>query len=345
MASNFVNLFNQINMLMNSGVRLNAGTHQNKVANNMQSSVFTANVQGTQGASILPQINLTPNNQVNQNLMNQQLQESILQTQEALKEFSQEDKSALIKSMLDLPDDLSELLKNLTNKKESLTNAEFMKLLSMINVNGKEAAAKLSKLMVFLGANNIKGAEKLQEVYSIVNALASGSAQNASQLMKNVILLYLPWLPIGEGNNFEVGFNKKADNSKDSSSEKDGEEKDSDSDSIAVFIQTVNFSNVKVTLYLEVRQNISLHVECVENFPKEQLQEMIKGDAQKLNVRADMSFSKTANKSTEKNEDTDFSVNVSKFINPYLMLMAQSVIKAVIEIDKHTTLIEKRKAG
>ena len=53
--------------------------------------------------------------------------------------------------MLDLPDDMSQLLKLLSNKNQNLTNAEFMKLLSMLNVNGKEAAAKLSKLMVFWG--------------------------------------------------------------------------------------------------------------------------------------------------------------------------------------------------
>ena len=72
---------------------------------------------------------------------------------------------------------------------------------------------------------------------------------------------------------------------------------------------------------------------------------MVMGDAAKLNLSTEMSFANTGNKSTEKNEQADFSVNVSKFINPFLMLMAQAVITAVISIDKHTTLIEKRQAG
>ena len=266
-----------------------------------------------------------------------------MQTQEALKEFTQEDKSAFIKNMLDLPEDMSQLLKMLANKDKNLTNTEFMKLLSMLNVNGKDAAAKLSKLMVFLGANNIKGAEKLQEVYSIVNALASGATQSASQLMKNVILLYLPWLPIGENNNFEIGLNETVKEKGKNGDNDDGDT--AESDSIAIFIQTVNYSNVKVNLYKGEGNQINMFVDCVESFPKDQLQQMIKGDSTRLNVNTEMSFSKTGNKSAEKNKEADFSVNVSKFINPYLMLMAQAVITAVISIDKHTSLIEKRQAG
>ena len=346
MSSNFVNLFNQITTLVNNTANYAAQARQQNVAgqlsifiNNVHSSVAARN---TQPAQPLPQANIA-NQQVQQNqILNQQIQESILQTQEALKEFSQADKSALIKNMLNMPEDLSQLLKLISNKNENLTNAEFMKLLSMLNVNGKEAAAKLSKLMVFLGANNIKGAEKLQEVYSIINALSSGATQNASQLMKNIILLYLPWLPIGENNNFEIGL-KKTESGKESGAQDSDSEENQESDSISIFIQTVNFSNVKVTLYMEQRQNISMFVECIDEFPKAQLQEMIKGDSQKLNVMTNMNFAKTTNKNIEKNEDTDFSVNVSKFINPYLMLMAQAVIKAVIDIDKHTTLIDKRR--
>ena len=214
-----------------------------------------------------------------------------------------------------------------------------MKILSELNVNGKDAMAKLSKLLVIFGQNNLKGAEKLQEIYTIMNAFTAGSAQNASQLMKNIILLYLPWLPIGESNNFDLGL-------RETPSKGDGDDEDnSESDSIIVFIQTVNYSNVKVTIYKEQRQDVKMFVECVPSFPKDELQQMVQGDAQKLNVHAQVDFAATTNKNQTKNEEQDFNVNVSKFINPYLMLMAQAVIKAVIEIDKHTSLIEKRKAN
>ena len=167
MSSNFVNLFNQVTTLMmasNVGRMNHAG--QNRGGNVInQLSVFMGTVQSSMAAQNTHNMAQMPQIQQNE-IMNQQLQESILQTQEALKEFTQADKSAFIKSMLDMPEDLGQLLKLLSNKTENLTNAEFMKLLSMINANGKEAAQKLSKLMVFLGANNIKGAEKLQEVYS-----------------------------------------------------------------------------------------------------------------------------------------------------------------------------------
>lgn len=338
MSSNFVNLFNQITMLVNTSVRFNP--NQNGGARNLNSaSIFMAQGSVNVQNNILPQVELTNANQVQQNrLINQQLQESILQTQEALKEFTQADKSALIKNMLDLPDDLTQLLKNLVNKNETLTNSEFLKLLSMLNVNGKEAAAKLSKLMVFLGANNIKGAEKLQEVYSIVNALASGATQNASQLMKNIILLYLPWLPIGENNNFEIGLNEPE--KKGNSSDEDGDT--AASDSICIFIQTVNFSNIKVTLFKGSGNQINMFIDCVEFFPKEKLNELIKGESARLSVDTQMSFVPTKSSAIQKNNDTDFSVNVSSSISPQLMIMAQAVIKAVISIDKSTSLVDKR---
>ena len=346
MTNNFVNLFNNLTALVASTRTTNMQNARQGMTN--QLSVFMANIQGggnIQNASPLPQVNLQNAQQIQQNeAINQQLQESILQTQEALKEFTQADKSALVKGMLNMPEDLSELLKLMSNKNENLTNAEFMKMLSMINVNGKEAAAKLSKLLVILGANNIKGAEKLQEVYSIINAFSAGSAQNASQLMKNIILLYLPWLPIGENNNFEIGFKENV-KEKNGADGKSGDEEDSDSDSLSIFIQTVNFGNVKVTLYMGAGNTVNMFVDCVENFPKEQLQEMVKGDSANLNLQTDISFAHTNVKNVEKNEEADFSVNVSKFINPFLMLMAHAIIKAVIDIDKHTSLIEKRRAG
>ena len=344
MARNFVNLFNQITMLVGNTPRLNQTLNN---INNSNTSIFTNGAQAgssVSGGKILPQFNLQNDPQIKPHtLINQELQESLLQTQAALKELTQEDKSALIKNMLNLPEDMGQLLKLLANKNQNLTNVEFMKLLSMLNVNGKDAAAKLSKLMVFLGANNIKGAEKLQEIYSIVNAMSSGAAQNASQLVKNIILLYLPWLPIGESNNFEIGFKETVE---EKSNNKGSDDEDSaESDAIAIFIQTVNFGNVKVNLYKGTGNQINMFVDCVENFPKDKLMQMIKGDSAKLNVNTEMNFTNTGVKSAEKNTEADFSVNVSKFINPYLMLLAQAVITAVISIDKHTSLIEKRQAG
>ena len=269
MASNFINLFNQITSLVNTTAKINVG--RNAINNNYtNTSIFTNGAQAgstVNGGRVLPQFNLENNPQIQKNqVISQELQESLLRTQEALKEFTQADKSAFIKNMLDLPDDMAQLLKMLSNKNQNLTNSEFMKLLSMLNVNGKDAAAKLSKLMVFLGANNIKGAEKLQEVYSIVNALASGATQNASQLMKNIILLYLPWLPIGEGNNFEIGFSEKVDEK--GAKDEDSDSDSADSDSIAIFIQTVNYSNVKVNLYKGAGNRVNMFVDCVESFPK-----------------------------------------------------------------------------
>ena len=345
MARNFVNLFNQINMLVGNMPKISR-TPNNINGSISNTSIFTNGTQAGNNVNngrILPQFNLQDPQIQPHNIINQQLQESLLQTQAALKELTQEDKSALIKNMLDLPEDMSNLLKMLSNKNKNLTNAEFMKLLSMLNVNGKEAAAKLSKLIVFLGTNNIKGAEKLQEIYSIVNAMASGATQNASQLVKNIILLYLPWLPIGESNNFEIGFKETSEGKETKESDSDGDS--AESDAISIFIQTVNFGNVKVNLYKGSGNQINMFVDCIESFPKEKLTEIIKGDSTRLNVNTEMSYSNTGIKSAEKNTEADFSVNVSKLINPYLLLMAQAVITAVISIDKHTSLIEKRKAG
>ena len=345
MARNFINLFNQITMLVGNTPRFTQ--NQNNINNFANTSIFTNGAQAgssVSGGKILPQFNLQDPQIQPHNIINQQLQESLLQTQAALKELTQEDKSAFIKSMLNLPDDMSQLLKLLVNKNQNLTNAEFMKLLSMLNVNGKDAATKLSKLMVFLGANNIKGAEKLQEIYSIVNAMASGATQNASQLVKNMILLYLPWLPIGENNNFEIGF-KETVEEKEKNKDSDSDGDSAESDAIAIFIQTVNFGNVKVNLYKGTGNQINMFVDCIESFPKDELMQIIKGDSARLNVSTEMSFANTGVKAAEKNTEVDFSVNVSKFINPYLMLMAQAVITAVISIDKHTTLIDKRQAG
>ena len=144
MANNFVNLFNNLTTLVATTRMTNMQNARQGTVN--QLSVFMANIQGgvnVRNANPLPEVNLQAAKQIQQNeAINQQLQESILQTQEALKEFTQADKSALVKGMLNMPENMSELLKLMSNKNENLTNAEFMKMLSMINVNGKEAAAQ-----------------------------------------------------------------------------------------------------------------------------------------------------------------------------------------------------------
>ena len=75
--------------------------------------------------------------------------------------------------------------------------------------------------------------------------------------MKNLILLYLPWLPLGEG----MGFDIEIRNSQE-------DEKGEDDDSVMIYIQTQNFGSIKVLLKVENKTKVLLQISCDEKFPK-----------------------------------------------------------------------------
>lgn len=100
---------------------------------------------------------------------------------------------------------------------------------------------------------------QLKETAKLINASVAAASQNDSaQTMKLLMLLYLPWLPLQEG----VGFDLDIENSN----------TDDGSESILIItITTLNYGNVIATLILENSNSVHVNIECVKEFPKDEL--------------------------------------------------------------------------
>lgn len=288
--------------------------------------------------------NTALNSTLNQPLINQQttFQQANLNTQFALAQMENTERAILIKDLLNLPSTLQELIVSLqdskaeaqTNKILTLQNINVTQLMQLIQTNGKEALAKIMQLAGMLNKMGNVENKQLQELQFIVNACMPNANTTTTQFMKNLILLYLPWLPIGENNNFDMEF---------SSSEEKENNEDSD-DTITILIQTENYGNVKVLILLENTNKINLVVNCAKIFPKEQLLEKLKISSKEFKLETQVAVN--ANETAEKNNlDKTQKVHMSgaTVMNPYILLMAHAVIRYVIEIDKSKTLVDSRK--
>ena len=187
----------------------------------------------------------------------------------------------------------------------------------------------------FAPTGNMTTGSQMSELIAILNACTPKADTQQVQVLKNMMLLYLPWLPLGE-QNFSIEIGTKSENGEDGA---DGE------DTITILIQTVNFGNVQVLIF-KSDSTINFNISAGDIFPKEKVMELLKLEAKDYNVQTEMSFEKKEILSKVKkpeNAQTQVSVNTSQHVNPFLILMAQTAVRIIIDIDKNASLIENRK--
>lgn len=268
-------------------------------------------------------------------------QQAAANTQIVMAQMDSAERALLIKDLLNLPSTLSELVSTLqTGKQGTLQNSQFTNLqnlnvadlMALMQTNGKDALAKIMQLTNMLHKTGNVNTKELQELQFVVNACMPNATTSNTQFMKNLILLYLPWLPIGENNNFDIEFSSSEENA--------GSEAD---DIITILIQTENYGNVKVLLVLESANKISMSVNCAKIFPKELLQEKLKKASNEYKLQTEMAV--IEHETVDKAELGQKKIHMSgaAVLNPYVLLMAHAVIKTVIEIDKSQSLTISRK--
>ena len=260
------------------------------------------------------------------------------------------DMSLILKDLLGMQKDIKEFLSEivLNEKAGTITKPDLAKLLlsnqfelgkltQFMQQNGKEALSKLFTMTAnFAQSGAVAGSSQVSELIAILNACTPNADTSQAQILKNMILLYLPWLPIGEQNAFtlEIGGGK---------SEGEGAESE---DSISVMIKTVNFGNVSVLIFKNETGSVSFNIKASKDFPKDKISEKIKQEAKEYNVQTEMSYEEKTNlkfPDKTKNAKTEVNVNMGNKINPFLILMAETVIRIIIETDKNYTLVETRK--
>ena len=218
---------------------------------------------------------------------------------------------------------LQTTLKNLPISSNGMIN--LLDVSAIIQANGKDAIARLITTMANSAKLGIQDLTQLKETAKLINASVAAAAQNdAAQTMKLLMLLYLPWLPLQEGVGFDIEIEQG----------KSGDESDS---ILIITITTVNYGNVVATLVLESSNSVHVNIECSKEFPKDELLLRIEGDEKHYSMESVVSFDTVSSASTNPaQEKPQAKINMSNTneINPYLLLMAHTIIRHVIELDK-----------
>lgn len=225
-----------------------------------------------------------------------------------------------------LASQLSSSLKNLEILSGGMINLNEISLL--FQKNGKEALTKLIMAMTEASKSGVTDLSQMKDMAKLINASISIAAENNPQkTLKLLLMLYLPWLPLEDGVGFDLEVEQKSNAHE-------------ESDSILnITISTVNYGTVAATLILETSNSVQISIECSENFPKPELQLRI--DKEKTHYAVDSVVSYEVNKDSKtvsKNASVNVNMSQTTEINPYLLLMAHSIIKHVIDIDNNKSM-------
>ncbi len=217
---------------------------------------------------------------------------------------------------------LSSSLRNLQINANGMINLS--DIANLIQANGKDAVTKLILSMANAAKQGVTDLSGMKDTAKLINAsIALASPDNPQQTLKTLMLLYLPWLPLAEGTGFDIEIEAG----------KNGEENDS---ILIVTISTLNYGNVVATLILESSNSVHVNIECSEKFPKDELLLRIESDEKHYSMQSVVSFeTKTTPLERPEGERTKAKINMSHTneINPYLLLMAHTIIRHTIIID------------
>ena len=245
--------------------------------------------------------------------------------------FANLDRSLYVKDIMNLPKEMEEVLVMLQKDtgvakdmaKLLAQNIDLGSLAELMQKGGKEAMGKLISAMAEASKQGINDTSQLKEAFKLINASVSVAAKdNPTQALKNFMLLYLPWLPLQEGVDFELEISG-SDNPEDESEM-----------SITIMISTKNYGNVKITLILVAGNSVTIFVNCSDKFPKEDLMKRIAEESKKHSIQASMSIEQKEMKQSE-TATPQAKVSLSNLteVNPFLLLMSNAVIRHTIEID------------
>ncbi|MBQ8460448.1 hypothetical protein IJ541_10160 [bacterium] len=217
-------------------------------------------------------------------------------------------------------------LRNLEILSSGMINLNQISML--LQQNGKEAITKIIMTMTEASKSGITDLSQLKEMAKLINASISVASENNPQkTLKLLLMLYLPWLPLEDGTGFDLEIQNKSENHEESDSV------------IVITVSTINYGTVRTTIYLESSNSVQTTIECSENFPKTELKLRIEGEQKHYSMDSVLTFETNDGIKEQNYQKQSANINMSQTteINPYLLLMAHTIIKHIIDIDNNTT--------
>lgn len=248
-----------------------------------------------------------------------------------MNQFAGLEKGLYIKNLMNLPKEIEEALVLIQNNtalnkdvKQLLNaNIDLAVLTQLIKEGGKDAINKLILVMANSSKQGITDLSPIKEAIKFINASVSVASQdNPEKILKSFMLLYLPWLPLQEGVDFDLEIEGSQGGNEDSEL------------SITIWISTINYGNVRVTLVLLAGNSMNIIINCSEVFPKEELLKRINTECKNHSIQSDITFDQKPVKRDENTvRQTKISMSNLTRVNPFLLLMANAVIRHTIDLD------------
>lgn len=236
-----------------------------------------------------------------------------------------------MKSLMNLPKSMEELLVFVQNK--ATGEADITKLLTknvkleilaeLLQQGGKEAMNKLVMVMANASRQGLTDVSQIKDAIKFINnSVSVAGDMNPEKTLKSFMLLYLPWLPLQEGVDFDLEIEGSSGGGEDSEL------------SITIMISTRNYGNIKVTLILAKGNSMSIFINCGEDFPKDELLKRLNIETKTHAIQSEIIFDqKPVKKSETETPQAKISMSNLSEVNPFMLLMANAVIRYTIELD------------
>ena len=223
-------------------------------------------------------------------------------------------------------EELAKFKQNLASQLTS--NVNLTNVSALLQKNSKLAMNKMVSMMSMATAQGMTDIKPLQDTVNIINASVSATSQNdATQTLKNLMLLYLPWLPLQEG----VGFDLEVEQNDDTP----------ESDTfIKILITTVNYGNLNATVSLISGNGVDVSITCSEKFPKRELFKRLNKESSQHSMQTVIDFKAQKPQEQLDTPNPKAKVNLSNVnqVNPYLLLISHAIIRHTIELDATVTI-------
>ncbi len=219
------------------------------------------------------------------------------------------------------PEELANFKQQLASQLNSNVNLSHVS--AFLQKNSKMAMNKMVSMMTMATAQGMTDIKPLQDTVNVINASVSATSQNdATQTLKNLMLLYLPWLPLQEG----VGFDLEIEQ---------GEEAIDADTFIKILITTVNYGNLQATVSLVSGNSVDIEIVCSEKFPKKELFKRLQKEGSQHSMQAVIDIKEQKPQEQIDTINPKAKVNLSNVnqVNPYLLLMSHAIIRHTIELD------------
>ena len=273
-----------------------------------------------------------------------QTTQQLTQTVTELALLNQQQTANMLKDLLQMPKNFDQLLTQLANMPKAEAQKTALMLLasslntsqlsSMLQTNSKQAMTNLYQMLANfnqIGMNmNDEQTSQLSKLISFVSASASSDVQT----IRTTMLMYLPWLPLTDPNAFKLEI---ASAGADGSVGAD--------DFITLLISTENYGNIQIIVYKTEQDGIKIQFTSSQTFPQKDFVELMKEESKKHNININLllDVKEAFNKKKDEKSETQVFMNTSPGINPFLLLISNTVIKHVHTIDYKENLREQRK--